>query len=233
MDHAPAPSTLVFRRDALRELDRRCVEQSGIPSIVLMENAAIGMARHVLTQIHEQDLGGALILCGPGNNGGDGLALARHLSNTGIPVRIALTAQPRADSDASINLDICRRMDLPITMLTDDPASDLDRERARLRSPLLIDALLGTGLDREVSGPMRSCIEWINASGRPVVGADLPSGMEADTGLQLGVAVRAGLTCTFAGLKRGFSSPGAGALTGRVEVCPIGAPRALLDELCD
>lgn len=233
MNDAPTANTRVFSRDALREIDRRCVEAYAIPSIVLMENAAIGMARHVLDLIREQKLGGALIFCGPGNNGGDGLALARHLHNAGIPVQIVIISEPRQGSDAAINLEICRRMNLPMTLISETSGGVLAAVVSELGTPVLIDALLGTGLDREVTGPILSCIEWINASGLPVVSADLPSGTEADSGRALGEAVHADVTCTFAGLKRGFGAPGARAITGRVEVCPIGAPRELLDELCD
>lgn len=220
-------------RDALRELDRRCVQQYAIPSIVLMENASIGLARGVLGVIDERRLGGALILCGPGNNGGDGLGAARHLHNAGVPVRVALSAPPRPGSDAAVNHEIARRMGLAITALPDEPAPALDALARELSPPLIVDALLGTGLDREVGGVIRACIEWINASGRPVVSADLPSGMGADSGRVMGACVSAGLTCTFAARKRGFAAPGAPGLLGRVEVCPSGAPRELLDRLCD
>lgn len=220
-------------RDALRELDRLCVERYAMPSIVLMENAAIGLTRGVLDVLERRDLGGVLILCGPGNNGGDGLCAARHLHNAGAPVRVALTAPPRPGSDAEVNHEIARRMGLSLTPLPVEPGPTLESLSQELTSPVIVDALLGTGLDREVGGQARACIEWINASGRPVVSADLPSGMDAETGRALGVCVRATLTCTFAARKRGFAAPGASDLTGRVEVCPIGAPRELLDELSD
>lgn len=233
MPPLPDTSARTFSCAALRELDRRCVDEFAIPSIVLMENAASGMARHTLALARERDLSGALILCGPGNNGGDGFALARHLTNAALPTRLALLTPPRDGSDAAINHAICARMGMASLDAHEllDPGA-LEREAPGGR-PLLVDALLGTGLTREVAGPLRALIEGINASGLPVVSADLPSGMDADTGAPLGVAVRADLTCTFAGLKRGFSAPGASELTGRVRLCPIGAPVALLDRLAD
>ncbi|MFI4896271.1 MAG: NAD(P)H-hydrate epimerase, partial [Phycisphaerales bacterium JB059] len=218
---------------ALRELDRRCVESYGNPSIVLMENAAIGMARHTLALARRRDRSGALILCGPGNNGGDGFALARHLTNAAFPTRLARLSPPREGSDAAINHAICAHMGVDSLDARELLDPDALKRAAPGDRPLLVDALLGTGLSREVTGPLRSLIEGVNAAGLPVVSADLPSGMDADTGAPLGTAVRADLTCAFAALKRGFAAPGASELTGEVRLCPIGAPLALLDQLAD
>ncbi len=236
MDAPDPASPPTFSREALRELDRRCVEQFGIPSILLMENAAIGMCGHTLAFMREKGSTGALIVAGPGANGGDGLALARHLHNAGVPVRILMLREPRPGTDAGTQHVICARMGLPISTL-EDPAGASRALGARLSelapSPVLIDALLGTGLDRDVSGPALDLIEAMNASPSPVIAADLPSGMDADTGSPRGACVRAELTCTFAGLKRGLAAPGAGAMTGRVELCPIGAPPELVQQLRD
>lgn len=235
----PSPT---FSRDALRELDRRCVEEFGIPSIVLMENAAIGMCDHTLACMRDRGSTGALIVAGAGNNGGDGLALARHLHIAGADVGILMLRAPRHGTDAWTNFQICQRLALPLTTLPAEPdRGAADRVPGALArglgglggAPVLIDALLGTGLDRDVVGPALALIDAMNASPAPVIAADLPSGMDADSGSPRGGCVRAELTCTFAGFKRGFSSPGAGAFTGRVELCPIGAPPELVERLRD
>lgn len=233
MTGAPDTSARTFSAAALREIDRLCVDEFAIPSIVLMENAASAMAAHTLALARVRALTGALILAGPGNNGGDGYALARHLSNAAFPVRLAVAAPSRDGSDAAINRTICARTGLDILDANELLGPGALAGAAPGARPLLVDALLGTGLDRDVAGPVRRLIESVNASALPVVAADLPSGMDADTGRPLGVCVRADLTCTFAGLKRGFSAPGAESLTGAVRLCPIGAPRALLDRLAD
>ena len=223
MDTPDRPSAPTFSRQALRELDQRCVEEFGIPSILLMENAAIGMCDHTLAFMREHRSMGVLILTGAGNNGGDGLALARHLHTAGVPVQILMLREPRPGTDAGTQHDICTKMGLPISALQ-DPADAAPAIRDRLSelapSPVLVDALLGTGLDRDVTG-----------AGDPLIAADLPSGMDADSGKPRGACVRAGLTCTFAGLKRGFASPEARALTGRIQLCPIGATPQLVQRV--
>ena len=205
-----------------------------------MENAAIDLCRHTLAFGRDRSSTGVLILAGPGGNGGDGLALARHLHNAEAGVHIALLGQPSPETDASVNLGICRRMGLGITALDpeSDSASPLDSISPQIwealgGAPVIIDALLGVGLDREVQGITRNLIEHVNSMRRPVVAVDLPSGMDPDTGRALGACIRADLTCTFGGIKRGFGAPEARESTGRVVLCPIGAPRELLDQLAD
>lgn len=233
---------LVLSREALREVDRLAVEEFAIPSIVLMENAARGLARRALGFMRERGLSRAVILAGPGNNGGDGFALARHLRNAGVEVTI-LTTHPddRYAGDAGVNLLICRRMGLAIQTLPPDEtagrvaARRIAQTHAESRA-LIVDALLGTGLDRPVEGAIASVIGAVNALGDPrppVLSVDIPSGLDADTGRPLGVAVRADLTVTLAARKRGFDAPGGASHTGKVVVEAIGAPRELIRRLAD
>lgn len=237
--------TLTLSRAALRELDRLAVERYAIPSIVLMENAALGLAIEALAMIASDGLDGAIIVCGPGNNGGDGLALARHLHNARVSVRVLL-ARPAGSNtgDARTNLAICERMNLAIDPPPGagaDAGAWIDGALARLgpapaaRRRLLVDALFGTGLDRPVEGFVLGLIGAVNArrSLVRVLGVDIPSGLDADTGRVLGDAVRADVTVTLGARKRGFAAPGAGALLGRVVVRPIGAPRELVERLAD
>lgn len=241
MDEGAAPSRepdppLVFTREAVRELDRRAVERFGVPSIVLMENAAL----HA-TLVAVDMLGGrpgcVLVCCGPGNNGGDGLAMARHLTNCGIAAAVLLAAPPdHYSGDAATNLAIVRKMGIPLNVVDrGDPAGSFD-ECLRLtgRPALVVDALLGTGLDQPVREPLTTMIIRINAlaeSGVPVLAVDIPSGLDADSGCPLGAAVRATTTVTFVGLKAGFLSLEAQSYVGECVVAGIGAPRALVREL--
>lgn len=228
---------LVFTRAAVREVDRLGAQEFGLPSIVLMENAAVHCADIALDVLADRDGARAIILCGPGNNGGDGFAVARHLSNQGVDTLIVLAA-PRGqyEGDAAANLHVAERMGLAIEEV--DPWDALGSFRAAVqgvgRPGLVIDALLGTGLDRPVREPIASLIAEINTlrkSGVPVLAVDIPSGLDCDTGEPLGVAVRATVTVTFVGLKRGFLSLAAQPYVGDVVVADIGVPRALVERL--
>lgn len=230
--------TYVFTRDASRQLDRQATDTYGIPGIALMENAARGAADtalRLLEDVNDQEPG-VLIVCGPGNNGGDGLAIARHLHNAGASVRIALLAPvEKVSGDAAVNLDIVRRMKLPLTVL---PAvgtgAAFDRLVASDKPDLVVDALLGTGVSGSLRGPVLEVIPAINALrklGTRVLSIDLPSGMDADTGVSLGQTVIADVTVTMAGLKKGFESLEAQNFLGEVIVADIGVPKELLAKL--
>jgi NAD(P)H-hydrate epimerase len=216
-------------RDALRTLDRRAAEEFGLPTLVLMENAGRGAAEWLLPRVLEG--GRVLVACGGGNNGGDGGVVARHLDIHNVPVTVVWFAEPgRLSTDAAVQHAILARSGID---QHDRPgALDRDEFRALLeQAAWIVDGLLGTGLTRPVEGLLRDVIEAINAAGKPVLALDLPSGLDADTGRPLGVAVRAAATVTFAAPKLGFAVPGADAYTGPVHVAHIGAPRRLLEDV--
>lgn len=231
------PPTLVFDRAAVREVDRLAVEAFGMPGIALMENAAAALARACFERLDARARPTVLLLCGPGNNGGDGFACARRLSNAGVRPVVALFGEPRdADSDAGVNLRILRAIRAPaidIVTVGDDPGATLDALTQQFGRPaLLVDALLGTGLDRPLEGALRGAVRWLNAQQAPVVAADIPTGLDADSGEALGgEAVRVACTVTFAGLKRGFLAPRARAYLGEVLVADIGVPAEALTRL--
>lgn len=213
---------LIFTRESVRKLDRLAVEQYHIPSIVLMENAAIAIAAAALKMVRRIRNPRITIYCGPGNNGGDGLAAARHLHNAGARISIILSGpMSRYAGDAAINLGIVKAMKLPIHSATHRPT----------RTDLIIDALLGTGLDRPVQGVIAKLINQINRPKSPVLAVDIPSGLDADTGHPLGAAVRANHTITLVGLKVGFLTPHAKVYLGKVSVGDIGIPRELATRL--
>lgn len=215
-------------REEVRSIDRRAVEELGMSGLVLMENAGRSAAEWLLPRA---DGGPVLILCGPGNNGGDGGVVARHLDLESIPVKLIWFAEPeRLSADARAQHSILSRAGFE-----QETWSGSTIDRARLDGLLkaaawVVDALLGTGLTRPVEGPMREVIETVNASGARVLALDVPSGLDADTGQVLGVAIRALGTITFAARKVGFDQPGASDYTGHVEVAGIGVPRSLLAE---
>ncbi|MEQ8769597.1 MAG: NAD(P)H-hydrate epimerase [Phycisphaerales bacterium] len=223
----PSESAFVLSRDAAREVDRVAVEQFGVPSIVLMENAAIALAQQTIALMLEAGVRDATVVCGPGNNGGDGLAVARHLHNAGADVRVVLTPGSRG-GDAGINLEIVERMGLEIVR-TDDGVL------AEGPTPgVVVDALFGTGLTRDVEGAAAALVGWINdqrARGSRVIAADVPTGIDADSGAVLGCAVRADRTVTFAGAKPGLVTLDAQEYVGELVIAPIGCPRGVIEAL--
>ena len=218
-DHPPR----WFTREAVRAVDRAAIEEFGLPGVVLMENAARALLDRALAMLRAAP-GPAVILCGPGNNGGDGYALARHLHNAGVDARVvAVKPAEELDGDAGVNARVAERMGLPIRAASDEP---IDADAA-----LIVDALLGTGLTSAPRGVIASLIERANAHPAPVLAVDLPSGLDCDTGEPLGPCVRAAETVTFVGMKAGFANPASREFTGEITVGDIGAPRELVHEL--
>ena len=215
-----------------RLLDRLCVERYGIPSIVFMENAALGLTQHARSMLESCADPSVLIFAGPGNNGGDGFALARHLHNAHIPTRVVIVQSMDAyTGDAGINLNIIRRMEIEII-----EARAFLEQRQGNQEPLLVDALFGTGLSRAIEGCAADLIAWINTAhqkrGARVLSVDCPSGLDVQRGEPIGKQiVHADRTITFAGLKPGMSRVEALEYLGDVFVAPIGAPIELLSEL--
>ena len=213
------PVQFRLTREAARAIDDAATSRYAIPSILLMENAAAGLCREVMGVAKDP----VTVVCGPGNNGGDGLALARHLDNAGVGVRVALTGEPRGyGGDAGVNMAIVEAMALPVIEAT---PSALEQARPGT----IVDAMFGTGLTRAIEGAMAETIEWMNGSDALTVAVDIPSGLDADTGRALGAVVRADLTVTFVAPKAGFDALEAQAWLGEVRVVGIGAPRALLE----
>lgn len=216
-----APS---LRRHEVREIDRRAIEEFGIPGVVLMENAGRGAVDLMLGWE-----GPVVVCCGKGNNGGDGFVIARRLDGLGRDVRVLLFARPEdVTEDAAVNLAILERAGIPIRIVGVDFApNDVATELAG--AGVVVDCLLGTGVKGELRNPFPSVIEAINATEARVLAVDLPSGLDCDTGESLGLVVRADVTATFVARKAGFENPAAAAFLGRVEVVDIGVPRCLLE----
>jgi len=217
-------------RDQMRELDRRAIEEFGIPAIVLMENAGRGAALEAAKLYREAALGGpVLVFCGAGNNGGDGFVVARHMANAGFDVRVFCCfdrSRAERSGEAGVNLAICERMGLAI----EDAATPDAIARLRDGLPqgaLLVDAIFGVGLSKPVREPAATLLGLLAEGGLATLAVDVPSGLDADTGEPLGVALRADVTATMACPKIGLRGRGA-AYVGRLAVVDIGMPAALL-----
>lgn len=186
-----------------------------------MENAGQQASHHVLDLAAERSATRAVILCGTGNNGGDGLVIARHLLGR-LDVSVFLLGErTRIVGDAARNRD---RLDaLACKMIEIDGPADVVHA---LSSPgvVLVDAIFGTGLDRPIEGFRRSVIEAVVDCGTPTIAIDVPSGLDADTGAVLGAAIRATRTLSFVASKRGFLLDQGPRHCGAVTVLPIGFP---------
>ncbi len=228
---ADAPFTL--SREQVRDLDRRAADGYGLPGLVLMENAGRGCAE-LLMRLNPERLP-TVILCGPGNNGGDGFVIARHLDNHGWGVEVVVVADNhKFTPDAEANFNVVSDAGIPFVQC--HPAhfgpSQQDFLARRRLAPAgwIVDALFGTGLSRPLAAPFDWLVGAVNACGRPVLAIDIPSGLDCDTGEPLGPAVRATHTATFVAPKKGFANPHSREWTGEVHVVDIGAPRKLVDE---
>ena len=222
--------SLVLTREQVRRVDRLAIQRYGMSGLVLMENAGRNAAEVVRHSYG--DRGEALILCGSGNNGGDGFVIARHLHNIGWDVRSILVGDEESlTADTRVNFLIARNMGLPIDPVA-APANVAGLLASCSTSTVVVDALLGTGFHGTVRSPSAELIHAANdASRRATVAIDVPSGLDCDTGEPSSAAIRADLTITFVALKCGFLRPGAAEFLGRVEVVDIGAPRELIEKI--
>jgi len=212
-----------------RELDRRAFHEYGLPGIVLMENAGRGAA-DLLVRLNPAR-NRVLILCGPGNNGGDGFVMARHLQNAGIEVDPLLFGTiEQLPPDARTNATIWQKSG-PLWIFPVDRCMDVEARRMiEGAQGWIVDALFGTGLKRALGAPFDEVVAAVNARKLPVLAVDLPSGLDCDTGLPLGPTIRATHTATFVAHKLGFLNPNAAEWLGEIHVMDIGAPHKLVDE---
>lgn len=213
----------------LRELDILAIEHVGLPGAVLMENAAREAAAAIHGWLMNPAEARVFVLCGPGDNGGDGLAIARHLCNAGVSVTAALAAEAsRVEGDAAMNLGVFQRMGGDII------AAHTPIGLARLaveiaEADLIVDALLGTGASGPPRGVIAELIDLANASQRARrVAIDVPTGLDADRGVVADPCFVADATVTFVATKTGFDAPAARRVLGRVLVVDIGVPRGLI-----
>jgi NAD(P)H-hydrate epimerase len=214
--------------DEMREMDRQTIEEIGLPGIVLMERAALGAVDALLDHVDEESLERVGILCGGGNNGGDGIAMARILEQRGYETRLAfLSSTDSIDGDAAQNLAVARELGLDFRDFGDLEPEAVDQKLSQLQDcDIWVDALLGTGLTGDVRGRYVPAIEFLNDR-ESVFAVDIPSGVSGKTGEQMGVAVDADLTATFGGAKLGQSLYPGRELCGDLHVIDIGIPDAV------
>jgi hydroxyethylthiazole kinase-like uncharacterized protein yjeF len=218
-------AAVALTRQQCREIDRRAIEQYGFSGLVLMENAGRGCV-DVLERVGID--GPVVILCGKGNNAGDGFVIARHLEIRGHACHVLLLGSPAGlRGDAAANFSILQKTSVPIIDLS-QRAGPSSAPAELADAAWLVDALLGTGAVGEPRPPFDTAIDWMNAHSAKKLAVDLPSGLDCDTGQPAQHTVRADHTCTFAAMKIGFTQPAAKPFTGTVHVCDIGVPPELL-----
>lgn len=203
----------------MQTIDRRTIEEYGISSLILMENAGRGVADRIT--VTEPKPSKILVVCGRGNNGGDGLVAARHLVNRGYTVRVLLLC-PSATlkGDPAVNFNIVSKMKIPIDFAS---AANLIVE-----ADLILDAIYGIGLNRFLDEKDQKLIQLLNHSGKKIFAMDIPSGLNADSGRPMPVAVNAQRTFTLAAAKRGLLTGEGPKHSGAVEIIDIGIPKDLL-----
>lgn len=219
---------IYLTRNQVRQIDQRSIQEYHIPGVVLMENAARGVAQVAWRMLGSNRGAAVLIMCGGGNNGGDGLAVARHLHNGGAAVSILLSADPdKYDGEARSNFEIVSAMKLPIAAA--DPTAI-----AGMKPALIVDAIFGTGLTQPPREPFPQIARAIQGLGAPILAVDIPSGLDCDSGQPLGkICVKATATATFVAAKAGFAKPSAAPYLGEVTVWDIGCPRELIEEVAE
>ncbi|MEO2068089.1 MAG: NAD(P)H-hydrate dehydratase [Desulfurobacteriaceae bacterium] len=211
----------LVKASEMRSHDQETIERIGVPGVVLMENAARG----VVSVIYKEVPGSScIVVCGKGNNGGDGLAIARNLYNLGYDVEVVLTASiEELKGDARINGEVLSKLKVPIHIVKE--ASKLSKVLSLFeKADFIVDAIFGTGLTKPVQGFYEELIKLINRSTKKVVSVDIPSGLSSDTGKIIGTHVKADITVTFGFPKIAHVMPPACYSVGKLFVVDISIP---------
>ncbi|MEQ1869565.1 MAG: NAD(P)H-hydrate dehydratase [Vicinamibacterales bacterium] len=221
----------VLNAAQMREADRRTIDELGIASLVLMENAGRQVVA-ALEAVHGDRLEEQVaILCGPGNNGGDGFVVARTLLQRGVDVAVFVIGQVGdVRGDARINLEILGRLGLTIVEIGDPHAWELHFSEVR-ECALIVDAIFGTGLNAPLSGLLESVVVDVNGAGIPIVSIDLPSGLSADSPQPIGPSIEAGMTVTLGAPKISLVLPPAEIRAGDIVIADIGIPVEMFEAL--
>ncbi len=221
----------VLNTAQMREADRRTIEEIGIPSLVLMENAgrqAVAAMEAMYSDLMDRQIA---VLCGRGNNGGDGFVVARTLVQRGGDVSVFLLGRvAEVRGDARINLEILGRLGVTVVEIADSQAWELHFSEVS-DCTLIVDAIFGTGLNAPLSGLIESVVADVNASAIPVVAIDLPSGLSADSPDSIGPSIEAGLTVTLAAPKLPLVLPPGETHAGDIVIADIGIPADVLESL--
>lgn len=221
-----------MKREQVRAVDRFAIEALGLPGVVLMENAGAGVAQYLV----QREARRVLIVCGKGNNGGDGYVIARRLTNAGVAVQVVSTTSEPLSGDAGVHQAVWRQaVAHDPTLTSSDAVGSWESADAAARERLLtefqpdwiVDAMLGTGARGPARSPVAEVLTTLNAADARRLAVDVPSGMDCDTGEVQGEGLRADVTCSFVAPKFGFLKAEHHWL-GEVVVLGIGAPQSAI-----
>jgi ADP-dependent NAD(P)H-hydrate dehydratase / NAD(P)H-hydrate epimerase len=216
----------------MREMDRRTIEEFGLPGRILMENAGRGAFRVLVDFFPDIGSQKVAVMAGRGNNGGDGFVIARYLAQSGIPVTVYLLSENKLlQGDAAANFKLLRPLNISVRECPDLKAFNrYKKEIAHHR--VIVDAILGTGLNSDVKGYFKTVIDFINSLNKDVLSVDIPSGLHTDTGRPCDACIQANVTATFAFPKIGhIALPGA-IYCGKLHIIDIGIPPHIADGVC-
>ena len=210
----------------VKKIDKYGIENLGIPECLLMENAGIGIVKNI-----DKKSNSIVVVCGSGNNGGDGLVLGRHLISKEKEVSIYIIGnEDKLNNSVELNYNILKNLKADINFLEDK--KDLEKFSDKLKDvDLIVDCIFGIGLSREIEGIYKNIIELINKSGKKVLAVDTPSGFNHSTGEIYDTCIKANKTVTFIGEKFGFQNKKAKEYTGEVVVEQISLPLDLVKEI--
>ena len=213
-----------MNKQQVRNYDKNAIEKLGIPGIVLMENAGKGATDIIAKKLIAIKGKSACIICGKGNNGGDGFVIARHLKIMSYNVKIIILAEPTTiKGDAKINYDITQKMNIETIALPPQDSSTKSEISAHSQNcDIIIDAIFGTGFQGQLTDQYQTIITAINNAKKPIIAIDIPTGLDCDTGKPLPIAIVATDTVTFVAIKDGFLNQKAKQITGTVHVVSIG-----------
>ncbi len=204
----------------IQKLDKNAIQKVGISSLVLMENAGRSIAQEILKRLKGQQKKVVCVVCGLGNNAGDGFVAARHLLSAGIKTKIFLIGRESdLKNDAAVNCQILKKAGVPIFSVMQ---WDGILKRNLSQADVVVDAIFGVGLNRDIEEPFKSIIVKINQAAKNIVSADVPSGLDGTTGEIYGVCVKADVTVTFSFAKKGFFKNEGPKHVGKIVVADIG-----------
>lgn len=235
--------TIYLSRDQSQAVDRIAIEEFGMDGLVLMENAAIHATLELLKHLSGEDT--VLVVAGAGNNGGDGLAIARQLYNRGVKVGVLwLADEEKASADCLANWKILEQTSMVRERLSPgalgdsvegalliDRVNQMERQLDSVAFTWVVDALLGTGARGPVRPPLDLMIHFVNDMKTKVLAIDLPSGLDCESGLTGGAVIQADLTCTFVAQKQAFADPQNASCLGQIRVASIGTPPEVLQRV--
>lgn len=210
----------------MSSIDGYCIKTLGIPGVVLMENAALKVIKNIDTDKYQQ----YVVVCGKGNNGGDGFAVARHLHILGKKVEVFLLgSSENMKEDCRINYRIIKNIGINVKKISN--VEDINELREAIeKSQVTIDCIFGTGLSKKLEGIYDMAVTIINENSRYIISVDVPSGFDSNTGLALGNSIKANKTISFQLYKTGFLSYGADKYTGEIIVEDIGIPESAINK---